>query len=148
MTATSGFVVPDNTVIAGGKPLTKQFVADAAFSPTNAVKFDTSAELIIVCAVDDEECIGIAGINYKAASEGLDIMTHAFANGEVAPVHMSDYLVVVADTGGLTRGLFGVVGAADGAEIEDTGAVTWEPTIVGRAMTSAATTVKAIIKFF
>lgn len=147
MTATSGFVVPDNVVIAGGKPLTRQFVADVALSPTNCVKFDTSAELIIVCAVDDEECIGIAGINYKAASKGLDILS-AFADGDVVPVHMSDYLVVVADTGALTRGLFGVVGSADGAEVEDTGAVTWEPTIIGRAMTSAATAVKAIIKFF
>ena len=147
MTATSGFVIPANTVIAGGKPLTRQFVADGALSPTNCVKFDTTDELIIVCAVNDEQCIGIAGINYKAASKGLDIMS-AFADGDVVPVHMSDYLVVVADTGALTRGLFGVVGAADGAEVEDTGAVTWEPTIIGRCMISAATTVKSIINYF
>ena len=148
MTATSGFVVPDNTVRAGGNYLTHQFVADGAFSPTNLVKFDTTDELIIVCGVDDEECIGVAGQNHQAIADGEDPMTHAFADGEVAPVHMDGYLVIIADTGNLTRGLFGVSGAADGAEVEDTGAVTWEPTIVGRAMISAASTVKGIIKFF
>lgn len=148
MTATSGFVVPDNAVMAGGNYLTSQFVADGALSPTNLVKFDTTDELIIVCATDDEECIGVAGVNYQAISDGEDPMTHAFAANELVNVHMDGYLVIVADTGNLTRGLFGVSGAADGAEVEDTGAVTWEPTIVGRAMRSAASTVKGVIKFF
>jgi len=148
MTATSGFVVPANAVRAGGNYLSAQLVADAALSPTNCVMFDTSDELIIVCPAASELCIGIAGQNYQAIADGEDPMTHAFADGELVNVHMDGYLHVVADAAAMTRGLLQMVGAADGAEVQDSGHVTWEPSIIGRAMRSAATTVHSVIKFF
>ena len=148
MTATSGFIVPANAVRAGGNYLSKQLVADAAISPTNLVKYDTSGELVIVCPADDEYCIGVAGQNHQAIADGEDPMTHAFADGELVPVHMDGYLVVVADAAAMTRGLLARTGAADGAECQDSGHVTWEPMVIGRNMTTAASAAKGVIKFF
>ena len=148
MTADMGMQVPSNVVRVGGNTLVQTIVADAALSPTNCVKYDTSNALVIPCGVDDEYCIGVADLNYQGIADEEDPMTHAFADGEKVPIIMNGLVVAVADTGASTRGYLQVVGAADGKEVEDTGGVTWEPTVVGRAMTSAASTAKLVLKLF
>lgn len=148
MPADMGIKVPANQVEVEGVTLARTLVADAALSPTNCVKYDTSQALIIPCPVNDEYCIGVADRNDEAPADGEDPMTHPFANGERVRVLMNGLVVVVSDTGAMTRGYLQVIGAADGAEVEDTGGATWEPTVVGRAMSGAATAVKAVLKLF
>lgn len=149
MALDAGIIVPDNDVVHSFNHIKRTLVADAGLSPTNLVKFDTSKSLIIVCGASDEECIGVAGRNEKAwARSHTDPMTTAFVDGDQVPVHMDGLLVVVADAGAITRGHLVEVGGTDGAEAEDIVAATYTACIIGRAMSSGASTEKAVVRFF
>ena len=163
MTADMGLKVPSNVVKAGGNNVVISAVADAAITPTNLVKFDTAQSLVIPQTVGGKDTLGVADRNEDAIADDEDPMTHAYADGEVVNVVCDGLVVVVADTSGFTRGGLVQVGAADGAEVDDyvdtavggafnqanLEAVKDElGMIIGRAFTSAASTVKGVIKLF
>jgi len=165
MTADMGLKVPSNVVQAGGNNIVLTAVADEAITPTNLVKFDTSQALLIKQTASGKNTLGVADRNEDAIADDQDPMTHAYADGEVVNVVIDGMVVVVADTTGFTRGGLVAAGDSDGAEVEDytdTAANAGDTyltanleaikdelgAIIGRALTSAATTVKGVIKLF
>jgi len=146
MALTTGVKVPTNTIKVGHGPHHEILLtAEGAITPGEFVKFGTDAARVVVCAADDVACIGIADLNYDAVLEDLDPLTHAFAADDRVPVILTGMAVITADTAGITAGLVVRVGAADGGEGQTLAADADIRLCKGRALTTAATTVKAVM---
>lgn len=164
MTASnSGIAVPTNVIRCGGNTIVKKLVAEGAITPGDLVIYGSSKAQVLVCPAGSKACIGVADLNYRAVQDGLDPMTHDFAAGEEVEVIMNGLVRVIADTAGFTMGLLVMVGAADGVEVADyldsaVGSSFSQSgleasrdelgMIIGRALTTAATTVAGVIRLF
>lgn len=159
----SGIGVPDNVIRCGGNTIVKKLVAEGAITPGDAVKFGSSKAQVLVCAAGDKVCIGVADLNYRAVQDGQNPMTHDFAAGEEVEVIMNGLVRVIADNAGFTMGHLVMIGSTEGYEIDDyldtavggafnqanLEAVKDElGMVIGRALTTAATTVAGVIRLF
>lgn len=122
--ANTGFVVPTSQVRylgSGARPhFAGTYVAEGAFSPTNLVKGGTAANQVVVNTTSVYP-VGVADLNYDAAAERLNTLTHAFAANDVSIVLKAGIVVVVADTSAISADTRVMTGDTDGAEVEDYG---------------------------
>jgi hypothetical protein len=148
MSKSMGFLVPSNSVRLGQDHTVRTLVAGAALSPTNGVAFGAGAERVVVNPIAGKLCIGVADRNYQAIADDEDPMTHAFAAGEKVAVILEGLVVVVAGAAGMTMGTLAMSGAAAAGVFQDSALAVVEPSVVGRALTTAAAAAKAVMKLF
>lgn len=158
MVRNTGIVVPANGVACGDN-IKLPFVAEGVLSPFNLVKKGTADNQILIATPGDKGILGVADLNYKAVESG-GVETAAYAAGDPVDVIANGFVVVIADTAGITAGSKVMVGAANNGRVENyldtaVGAAFNQANleavkdelglVIGRAYTSAAATAKAVI---
>jgi phosphoserine aminotransferase len=154
--------MPTGSVRYGDDHIANPYFAEGVITPTNLVLQGTAVNQVKINTAGNQNVIGVADVNSDALAEDLDVLTHAYASGDECVVIQSGIVVVVADTAGIVAGEKVMVGistsgfvdvytstaaqAADTYKTANLDLIAGEiREIIGHALTTAATTVKALI---
>lgn len=138
--------VPTYAIRAGGSHGTAYKVAESAITPGDLTQQGT-AEYHVAAGGTGVRPNGVADLNYDAAAEDLDILTHDFAANDECIILTSGRVRVIAGAAAMTFGVAAMVGTTAGTDVEDLTATaanagdTYKTTNLDLIMTEVRTTI-------